>query len=162
MFGKIMSIPDELMPKYFRLCTSLPIDEVDAIEAALASGREHPNQVKRRLGREIVALYHDHDAAEAAEAAFDRVFKEHKAPTDIPDVEVEFEDEVYVPRLLQQLGLVASAGEGRRLIDQGGVKLDGAHLEPALYTCARARVEGAVIQVGKRRFARAVSAGRES
>lgn len=162
MFGKVMSIPDELMIKYFRLCTPVPIDEVDAIETSLAAGREHPNQVKRRLGREIVTLYHDAEAARAAEESFDRVFKEHKAPTDIPGIEVELGDEVYIPRLLQQLGLAASAGEGRRLIDQGGVKLDGAPLESALYTCARARVEGAVIQVGKRRFARVVGADRES
>jgi tyrosyl-tRNA synthetase len=161
MFGKVMSIPDELMPKYFRLCTSVPVDEVEAIESALAAGTEHPNQVKRRLGREIVTLYHDAEAAHAAEESFDRVFKEHKAPIDIPDVEVELEDEIYVPRLLQQLGLAASAGEGRRLIDQGGVKVDGTPLESALYTCARARVEGAVVQVGKRRFARVVSAARE-
>jgi tyrosyl-tRNA synthetase len=162
MFGKVMSIPDELMPKYFRLCTSVPVDEVEAIESALAAGTEHPNRVKRRLGREIVTLYHEAEAARAAEEAFDRVFKEHKAPADIPDIEVELEEEVYVPRLLQQLGLAASAGEGRRLIDQGGVKLDGTPLESALYTCARARVEGAVIQVGKRRFARVVGVGRES
>ncbi len=86
MFGKVMSIPDELMVKYFRLCTPLEVSEVDAIEAGLTAGALHPNATKRRLAREIVTLYHDADAAVAAEEAFDRVFKQHEMPEDIPEV----------------------------------------------------------------------------
>jgi tyrosyl-tRNA synthetase len=152
-----MSIPDELMVKYYRLCTIVSVEDIEAIDARLASGAEHPNLVKRRLAREIVALYHDAEAAQTAEQAFDRVFKDHLAPTDIPQTVVELAEEVYLPGLLQELGLVSSAGEGRRMIDQGAVKLDGALVEPRLYTCARARVDGALVQVGKRRFARPVS-----
>ena len=160
MFGKVMSIPDEIMVKYFRLCTALPVDEVDAIESALADGTAHPNQVKRRLGREIVSIYHSAELAERAEAAFDRVFKDRQAPQDIPEVAVDLEDEVYLPGLLHSLGLVGSAGEGRRMIDQGGVRLDGEPVELGLYYYARERVESHVIQVGKRRFVRPVPAGR--
>ena len=78
-------------------------------------------------------------------------------PDEIPEVAVEFEDEVYLPGLLQTLGLVDSASDGRRMIDQGGVKLGGAALEPRIYTYARAQIEGEVLQVGKRRFARPVA-----
>ena len=157
MFGKVMSIPDGLMPKYFRLCTPLGVDEVEAIEAGLATGTEHPNLVKRRLAREIVSLYHTPEAAVMAEATFDRVFKEHEAPVDIAEVPVALGESVYLPALLAELGLVSSASEGRRMIDQCGVKLDGEALPPALYEYTRARVLNRVLQVGKRRFARPVS-----
>jgi tyrosyl-tRNA synthetase len=157
MFGKVMSIPDELVIKYYRLCTPLSVAEVDALESQFANGTLHPNSLKRRLGREIVALYHNPDVAISAEEAFDRVFKQHQAPEDIPEIEVTFDDDVYVPGLLQELGLVSSAGDGRRMIDQGGVKLDGVALEARLYNYARIRVEGHLLQVGKRRYARPVS-----
>jgi tyrosyl-tRNA synthetase len=159
MFGKIMSIPDELMPKYYRLCTAVPVDEVGQIEQALDAGTEHPNLVKRRLAREIVALYHGPAAAPMAEEAFDRVFKSHQAPEDVPEVQVSLADDVYLPGLLNELGLVSSAGEGRRMIDQGGVKVDGDALESGIYNYARARLDGRILQVGKRRFARPVARG---
>jgi tyrosyl-tRNA synthetase len=154
MFGKVMSIPDELMVKYYRLCTSLSVDEVDEVQDGLESGTLHPNAVKRRLARAIVSLYHGLEAAGDAEAAFDRVFKQHMVPEDIAEIPIALEAEVYLPGLLHTLGLVASAGEGRRMIDGGGVKLDGEQVPRGEYTVARARVEGRVVQVGKRRFAR--------
>jgi tyrosyl-tRNA synthetase len=156
MFGKVMSIPDELMPKYYRLCTSLTVDEVDEIEAALGAGTEHPNTVKRRLAREIVTLYHGPDAGPTAEESFDRVFKDHQAPEEVEEIVVEMTEEIYLPALLHSLGLVTSSSEGRRMIDQGAVKLDGGRLEPRLYNYARANIEGRVLQVGKRRYARPV------
>jgi tyrosyl-tRNA synthetase len=158
MFGKVMSIPDGLMGKYFRLCTPLDVAELDVIEAGLATGELHPNATKRRLAREIVALYHGADAGESAEAGFDRVFKEHAMPEEIPEVEVALEQEVYLPALLQELGLVTTSSDGRRMIDQGGVRIGGVALEPRIYTIARARVEGQVLQVGKRRYVRPVAA----
>jgi tyrosyl-tRNA synthetase len=156
MFGKVMSIPDVLMPKYFRLCTAVPVDEIEAIEAKLASGVAHPNATKRRLGREIVSIYHGAEEAERAEEAFDRVFRHHEIPDDIPEVPVILEDTVYLPALLAELGLVSTASEGRRMIDQGGVRIDGVAPEASEYEYSRARVLGAVIQVGKRRFARTI------
>jgi tyrosyl-tRNA synthetase len=159
MFGKVMSIPDELMVKYFRLCTSNSVDDIDEIERALGQGELHPNELKRRLAREIVVLYHGEQEGPTAEAAFDRVFKSHEAPADVPEIAVALSEEVYVPGMLAELGLVSSAGEGRRMIDQGGVKVDGQPLEARLYNYARAHVEGRVIQVGKRRFARPIARG---
>ena len=156
MFGKVMSIPDALMVKYYRLCTAEPVEEVDALEAALAAGGADPNATKRRLARLIVDIYHQGQGPEA-ESAFDRVFKEHRAPESIESVTVQLDEEVYVPGLLVSLGLAASTGEGRRLIDGGGVKIDGEALVTGTYSLARARVEGHVVQVGKRRFARPVA-----
>lgn len=157
MFGKIMSVPDSLMPKYYRLCTALPVDEIDGIETGLADGTLHPNATKRRLGREVVTLYHSAEAAEAAEAAFDRVFKQHEAPEDIPEIAVAFgEEAVHLPALLKQLDLVASNGDGRRMIDQGGVRIDGEVVAPGTYDITADAVAGCVLQVGKRRFARPV------
>jgi tyrosyl-tRNA synthetase len=157
MFGKVMSIPDELMGKYFRLCTPLEVAEVDEIEAGLASGALHPNATKRRLARDIVALYHDSESAAAAEAGFDKVFREHAMPDEIPEMTVSLDDEVYLPGLMQELGLASTSSEGRRMIDQGGVKIDGEALVPRLYTYARAQVENRVLQVGKRRYVRPIS-----
>jgi tyrosyl-tRNA synthetase len=156
MFGKVMSVPDTLMVKYFRLATAVPVEEIDALEAALAAGAEHPNAAKRRLAREIVTLYHGADAATAAEEAFDRVFKRHEAPEDIPEVPVALAATVYLPGLLKDLGLVDSAGEGRRQIDQGAVRVDGAVLGAGTYELAGDALRGRVVQVGKRRYARPV------
>jgi tyrosyl-tRNA synthetase len=156
MFGKVMSVPDALMVKYYRLATGVPVAEIDALEAALASGSEHPNAAKRRLAREIVTLYHDAASATAAEEAFDRVFKRHEAPEEIPEVPLRLPDVVYVPGLLKDLGLVDSAGQGRRQIDQGAVRVDGDVLAAGTYELAADAVAGRVVQVGKRRYARPV------
>jgi len=157
MFGKAMSIPDELMVKYYRLCTPLDVDEVDGIEAGLGEGSLHPNQVKRRLAREIVGLYHGVDASTEAEAAFDRVFKQHDIPEDVPDIVVPLAEEVHLPALLKELGLVGSNGEGRRMIDQGAVKIGGASVAAGTYDVASSTLQGCVVQVGKRRYARVVA-----
>ena len=158
-FGKVMSIPDELMTKYFRLATQLPVTEVDQIEADYNAGKLDPNQLKRRLGREIVAAYYDEEAAHEAEAAFDRQFKEHQIPEDIATVEVDLSEDAeaggtYLPRVLAEAGLVASNGEGRRMIDGGGVKVDGEAVAPKAYHVPAGKLAGAVLQVGKRKFAR--------
>lgn len=159
MFGKVMSIPDELMPKYYRLATALPVTEVDEIEAGLASGELDPNQSKRRLAREIIAIYHGEQEAHDAEEAFDRVFKSHAAPEDIEVFDIELEEDaekggVYLPKLLADLDLVSSGGEGRRMIDQGAVKIDGEAVAKGAYHLPAAELAGATLQVGKRKWAR--------
>lgn len=159
MFGKIMSIPDELMPKYYRLATALPVAEVDEIEAGLAAGKLDPNQSKRRLAREIIKIYHDEQAAADAEEQFDRVFKAHGVPEDIEVFDIALEDDpekggVYLPKLLANLKLVASGGEGRRMIDQGGVKVNGEVVAKGAYHMPASELTGATLQVGKRKWAR--------
>jgi len=161
MFGKVMSIPDELMIKYYRLASTTPVDEIEEIERGLAADELHPNKVKRALARNIVTAYYDEDAATAAEEAFDRLFKAHEIPTDVPEHEVELKlnDDglVYLPGLMGELKLAQSASEGRRLIDNGGVKLDGEALPAKGYNVDPAKLDGAVIQVGKRKFAKVIS-----
>ncbi len=159
MFGKIMSIPDELMPKYYRLATALPVAEVDEIEAGLAAGELDPNQSKRRLAREIIKIYHDEQAAADAEEQFDRVFKAHGVPEDIEVFDIALEDDpekggVYLPKLLADLKLVASGGEGRRMIDQGGVKVNGEVVAKGTYHMPASELAGATLQVGKRKWAK--------
>lgn len=159
MFGKIMSIPDELMPKYYRLATALPVAEVDEIEAGLAAGELDPNQSKRRLAREIIKIYHDEQAAADAEEQFDRVFKAHGVPEDIEVFDIVLEDDpekggVYLPKLLADLKLVASGGEGRRMIDQGGVKVNGEVVAKGAYHMSASELAGATLQVGKRKWAK--------
>jgi len=156
MFGKVMSIPDDLMVKYYRLCTALPVEEIDALESALAAGEAHPNVVKRRLAGEIVGLYHGAEEALEAEAAFDRVFKRHELPDDITEIHLPAADRVHLPALLKDAGLAPTTSEARRLIDGGGVKIDGeaVNLPAGSYDLPADAVDGRVVQVGKRRFAR--------
>ena len=159
MFGKAMSIPDEMIGKYYRLASSLAPAEVDAIDAALADGSANPYELKRALGRDLVTTYHSAEDAVAAEAEFDRVHKNHDLPTDIAGVSVEIsvndEGLVYLPAVLQAAGLVPSAGQARRDIDGGGVKLDGEAIAPKTYNVDPAALKpGTVLQVGKRKFAR--------
>ncbi len=152
MFGKVMSIPDAVMGDYFLLATEVPVAEVAAVRAGLADGSVHPGEAKRRLGREIVGRYWGGDAAVSAEAAFDRVFRDREAPEDMPEVSLPEGDEVWLPAVLKEAGLVASTSEGKRLVAQGAVRLDG---EPvAGESLARADLTGRVLRVGKRRFAR--------
>lgn len=156
MFGKVMSIPDEMMVKYYRLASTVPVDQIDAIEAGLANDELHPNRVKRDLAKNIVAAYYDEAAAEAAEAEFDRVFKQHDVPTDIPTFEAELtpndEGKVYLAKLLAEAGMAGSVGEARRLIDGGGVKVNGEAVPAKEYNVAPELLKDATVQVGKRKF----------
>ncbi len=157
MFGKTMSIPDNMIVRYFRLTSPLPVAEVDQIERDLASGALDPNAAKRRLGREICDLYHGAGAGAQAEEHFNAVFRDHAAPEDVDEHAVDLSGEVFVPSLLQEVGFTASNGEGRRLIDGGGVKVDGETLEKGAYTVEGATLDGVILQAGKRRFVRIVA-----
>jgi tyrosyl-tRNA synthetase len=160
MFGKVMSIPDSLMPRYFYLASTCLVQEADDIVAHLEDGTLHPNEAKRRLAANIVAAYHSDEAAREAEAAFDRVFKERAMPADIPEAALALipgdDGLIYVPGVLVELGFAASNGEARRLIDGGGVKIAGEPLTSQEYGVAPTRLTGQVVQVGKRKYARVV------
>ena len=160
MFGKVMSIPDELMVKYYRLASTVPVDQIDAIEKGLAADEIHPNRCKRDLAQNIVAAYYDEEAAKEAEAAFDRQFKQHEIPEDIPEFAADLtpneEGTVYLAKLIADSGLTKSTGDARRMIDQGGVKINGEAVAAKAYNVAPESLSGAVIQVGKRKFVRLV------
>ena len=162
MFGKVMSITDELVPLYWRLCSTADIEKIDAMDAAFKDGTADPYALKRELGVNIVDLYHGAGAGEAAMAAFDAQFKRAEAPEDMPEfplsvVEVNDEGAVYLGRLLVAVGIAASAGEARRLVDGGGVKINGKAVEPKCYNVDPALFSaGTTVQSGKKRWARLV------
>ncbi|NND04596.1 MAG: tyrosine--tRNA ligase [Acidimicrobiia bacterium] len=155
MFGKTMSIPDHLMEQWFVLAAAYRTDAAAEVAAEIASGERHPGDTKRLLAREVVALYWGKEAAVAAEAAFDQIFKAKEAPDEMPEVVLDGQAEVFLPALLDNAGVVASRSEARRLIKQGAVKIDG--VKVVVESVDAADVVGKVIQVGKRRFVRAVS-----
>ena len=160
MFGKIMSIPDELVARYYRLCSVLSIDEIDAIDASFEDGTADPYALKRALGRNIVELYHGADKAVQAEEAFDALFKKHEIPDDVAEFSVQLvrndQGLVYLPKLMVEIKLSASTGDARRLIDGGGVKINGEALAPKSYNVDPDLLDHAILQAGKRRFAKLV------
>jgi len=154
MFGKLMSLSDDLMPMYYELCTDVPMDEVAMLTDAALS---HPREAKKRLAREIITLYHGADAAQAADDEFERVHKEHQVPDDMPDFAVPAEicdadGHARVTALLVAAGLAPSSGEAKRLILQGGVSVDGAKITDAAATLLVQT--GQVVKVGRNRFVR--------
>ena len=154
MFGKVMSIPDEAMDQYFRLATELEESRIDQILGGLADGSAHPGDMKRLLGREIVELYYGAAAALDAEKAFDRIFRQKDAPDQVPEHAAGENDPVWLPGLLKEAGLVKSSSEGKRLVSQGAVKIDGDVADAE--EVDRADLVDRVVQVGKRRFVRFV------
>jgi tyrosyl-tRNA synthetase len=159
MFGKVMSIPDTLIVRYYRLATKVPVAQIDQIEADLAAGTGDPNALKRALARTIIDNYHGAGAGELAEEAFNRVHRNREVPEDVADLAFDLSGEVYVPALLQAAGFAQSAGEGRRLIDGGGLRVDGAVVAPKTYNLPGSELDGKVVQAGKRRFVRVVALG---
>ena len=160
MFGKVMSIPDELMVKYYRLASTMSVADIDAIEEGLAQGSLHPNRVKRDLAQNIVSAYYDEAAAREAEAAFDRVFKNHDMPDEIDDFEADLtpndEGLVYLAKIIHDAGMTQSVGDARRMIDGGGVRIDGEPVPAKQYNIAPEAIKGHFVQVGKRKYARIV------
>jgi tyrosyl-tRNA synthetase len=156
MFGKLMSISDEMMPTYFELCTDVPMDEVESICKGLADNTLHPMDIKKRLGREIVAIYHSIEAANEAQAEFERVFSHHEIPEDMPELKLSAEDikdgKVWIIKLLTLAGMTPSNSEARRLVQQGGVTIDGEKIsDPSTNIEVK---DGQVIKSGKLKFAR--------
>ena len=163
MYGKLMSIADEIVPLYFRLCSTLSIDEIDAIEAEFKADTADPYARKRQLAANIVDLYHGEGAGAAASAAFDAQFKRAEIPDDVPEfvtedvVTVNDQGKVYLAKLMVDLKLAQSVGEARRFIDGGGVKVNGEAIAAKAYNVDPSLlVAGTVIQHGKRKFARLV------
>ena len=153
-FGKLMSIPDGLVPRYAQLCTDLPPEEVRALEAAVGGGGPDAAAAKRRVAREVVGLYHGAEAATDAEGRFDLLFSQREVPTDVPEHALGPDDPVHLPAVLADAGLVASRSEARRAIDEGGVRVDGAPLEQGRYDVPRAELVGRVLQRGRRKAVR--------
>ncbi len=156
MYGKVMSVPDPLIPHYLEFCTEVPLDEVQSVALGLAEGTVHPRDAKARLAREIVTLWNGAKAAEAAEAAFRRVFVSKELPEQIPEGLISRDELVQgkarVAKLLVLLGLAESNSEARRLISQGGVSIDGARVRDI--NTEVVVQDGLILRVGRRRFAK--------
>jgi len=148
MYGKVMSLPDSAMPIYFKLVSRYAPEQIAAIEKGLGDGSRHPRDTKMELAREIVAIYHGEAQVAAAEEHFKSVFQKGAVPEDIATVTVTGEPAL-VDFLLEQK-MVASKGEARRLIEQGGVKVSGQAVSDV---AAKLSFSGeVVVQVGKRKF----------
>ena len=150
MYGKIMSVPDKAMGQFFRLVTRWTPPQIQEFEAGLAEGRLHPRDVKMKLAREIVSIYHSEAAAGQAEQEFVRVFQQGNIPEEI--AEYRLQPGQTVLDVLVAAGMVASKSEGRRMIEQHGVRLDGQELE----TSSQSFPHPGVLQVGKRRYLRII------
>ena len=153
MYGKVMSIPDHAVLDYYTLVTRFSPDEVAAVERGLADGSLHPMEAKRQLAREIVSIFHNDEAAAGAEAHFKKVFQKGELPSEMPTHRPSA-SELNVVDLLVVTDLAKSKSEARRLIQQGGVKLDGQKVGSIeLMVSVK---DGMILQVGKRRFVRLI------
>jgi tyrosyl-tRNA synthetase len=155
-FGKLMSVPDNVVGLYARLAAAMHPREADELEAAVAAGGAAANQAKRRMAREVVTLYHGADAAAAAEERFNAVFKRGEVATDAPDRPLPDGDPVHLPAALVAAGLAASTSAARRDIDAGAVRIEGSVVAPKAYDHPRTELAGRVVAVGKRKTARLV------
>ncbi|WP_350344414.1 tyrosine--tRNA ligase [Proteinivorax tanatarense] len=153
MYGKIMSIPDELITKYFELCTDIPLEEIAEINNQLKDGKTNPRDFKMRLAREIVSIYYDKNQANLSEKEFKKVFQKRNIPSEIEEVKVELDvDEhglIWLPKLLVEVELVSSTSEGRRMIKQNAVKINQQQFNEEKLPKADEKI---LIQVGKRRY----------
>jgi tyrosyl-tRNA synthetase len=154
MFGKVMSISDEMMENYFTLLTDLPAEEISKL---IDPDRSHPKETKVLLGKTIVSQFYDEAAADSAAAEFDKVFAQGQLPDEIPEFILPSEP-ILVKQLLLTCELVSTGGEAKRMIKQSAVSIDGEKLtDPNAEITPK---DGAVIRVGKRKFAKLKTDGR--
>lgn len=155
IFGKVMSVSDDLMFRYYELLSDLPTADLAELKQGVKQGVVHPMDAKKQLGREIVTRYHGEAAAVKAEENFVRRFRNNEIPEDMPEVRVKSEGEtILLCKLIAEAGLVKSNSEGRRSIAQGGVKVNSEKVsdENAEIACSGE----VILQVGKRRFAKVI------
>ncbi|MCW5211283.1 tyrosine--tRNA ligase [Desulfobulbus sp. TB] len=151
IFGKILSMSDELMFRYYELLSDLSLEEIGLLQQDMKQGKVHPKAVKVQLAKELVARFHDQDAADAAEKNFEQIFKRHELPADIPEKNISVKGaSIWLPKLLLEAGLVQSTSDGRRMVKQNAVSVNGkkvADVKTEVATDAEV-----LLQVGKRRF----------
>ncbi|HZJ82676.1 MAG TPA: tyrosine--tRNA ligase [Clostridia bacterium] len=153
MYGKVMSIPDELMGKYYELATDIHPDEINKIKSSLEDETYHPRDAKMRLAREITTLYHSQEEAQKAEEQFKAIFQKRGIPQDIETFivpeDVISDEGVDMTRLITEAGLAPSTSQARRLINQGAVKINGEKVDELKTSALK---HGDIVQVGKRKF----------
>lgn len=150
MFGKIMSITDELILRYFELATHVSLSDIKKMEGEMEQGA-NPRDYKIRLAKEIIGMFHSSEAADAAEENFKNVFAKNQIPDDIQEMEIA-KEAIWIAKLLSELRLVPSTSEGRRMTKQGAVKIDGEKVIDEKIEIVPTK--GMIVQVGKRKFAK--------
>ena len=156
VFGKIMSINDDLMWRYYLLCTDVSESGIDQMKRLVKDKTLHPKKVKQGLAMRIITDFHGEDAARLALEEFERVFTADGTPDDVPEFKITAIDgKAFLPKLLVDCGLAKSNGEAMRLIAQGGVNIDGAKVAPGTRDVPAARGASVLIKVGRRHFAKA-------
>ncbi|MDO9548927.1 MAG: tyrosine--tRNA ligase [Candidatus Marinimicrobia bacterium] len=149
MFGKIMSIPDNLIHKYFTLVTDYHLDQLEDVRKRLEDSKINPMSIKKELARTIVTIYHSENDATMAQEAFEQVFSKKELPDEMEEIVLEAGSDLLLVKLLSDNGLVSSNGEGRRLIKQGAVKINEEKISDINYSLTSGEF---ITKVGKRRF----------
>ncbi len=158
MYGKAMSIPDKLMTRYFELVTDVSLDEINKIKMGLESNNLHPRDVKKRLARELVILYHGQSAAIMAEEEFEKVFKNKLYPEEIKKLEIKKDvlkdGKRGIVNLVKDSGILGSTGEAIRMVRQGGVRVNGEKIsDPHIDLTVK---DGMIIKIGRLNFIKLV------
>jgi tyrosyl-tRNA synthetase len=156
MFGKIMSIPDELMWSYFELITDRAPAEIAAVKKDVSSGKTNPMDVKMQLAQEVIAPFHGPDAARKAAENFQRVFRDRQAPEQAPVKNLPVNGSKKLTALLVELQLIGSKSEAERLIKQGGVEIDGTRVDDPRKDIDLSKPREFLLRAGKKKFARVV------
>lgn len=150
VYGKVLSISDELMFRYYELLSDLSSHQIEELKERMNSGAIHPKEVKKQLARELTTRFHSHEAALAAEENFEKVFTKGGVPDDIPEFICPAAEDIWLPQLLVDAGLVKSTSDGRRMIKQNAVSIDGKKITDV---AGVVQPQGEfLIKVGKRRF----------
>ncbi len=158
IFGKIMSISDELMWTYFELVSLRPLADLSKLKQAMAEGR-NPRDIKVELAKELITRFHSEQAADLAEEDFRARFSHNQIPEDLIETKLDLSTGLPIGTLLKQLGLVATSSEGLRMVEQGGVRINAEKISEKGFVFTLKAGESAVIQVGKRKFAKVVGEG---
>lgn len=152
IFGKTMSITDDLICRYFELVTRVPMKEINDIKSGMAKGDLNPRDAKIKLAKEIITIFYNEEEAEKAEERFRLIFSRRDLPDDIPEIKTN-EQEVWLPKFLLEQGMVQSTSDGRRMIKQDAVKVNGQKQEAENLIL----INDMVIQIGKRKFIKIIT-----
>ncbi|NLT22068.1 MAG: tyrosine--tRNA ligase [Syntrophorhabdus sp.] len=153
MFGKLMSISDELMIKYYELLSDIPLASLEALKKGIAAGSVHPKQAKVDFAKEIITRFHDASSAEVAHENFEKMFRDKEIPEEIETVTMSrYNAGTWLPKLMVNMGLVPSTSEGKRMIKQGAVTINGQKMSSEDLPAGNELV----IKVGKRKFGKLV------
>lgn len=150
MFGKVMSVSDDLMYRYYEVITEVAQEEIAKMKEEINNGTLHPMEAKKRLGEEVVKIYHNEEESKKAREWFENVFSKKNLDVDLPEVELEYKEIGVIDLLVRETGLLSSTSEARRLVEQGGFKIND---EAVKDVKAVVKIQnGMVIRAGKKKI----------